>query len=192
MRIGHEVEPAALGVDQARFTEIYARYAPLIQAYCARRVSPSQIADAAAETFLVAWRRLDEIADTDTALSWLYGLAYRVVSHPWRSAAGAHGLVDRLADVPPSEAATTEVIVLRREETEQVLAAAARLKPIDQEILRLTMWEELSYADVAAVLSIEPGAVKQRACRARRDLTKEFNRLSRSRERPGAQEEGAS
>jgi RNA polymerase sigma-70 factor (ECF subfamily) len=68
---------------------------------------------------------------------------------------------------------------LRREEHRLVLEAAAHLGPTDQEILRLTLWEELTLADVAVVLDIRVGAVKQRALRARRNLLKEFRRLAK-------------
>ena len=48
------------------------------------------------------------------------------------------------------------MLLVRSEEHRVVLAASARLKPVDQEILRLTLWEELSHADVAVVLGIGP------------------------------------
>jgi DNA-directed RNA polymerase specialized sigma24 family protein len=40
------------------------------------------------------------------------------------------------------------------------------------------LWEELSHADVAAVLGIEPDAVKQRAYRARRNLAEEYRKMT--------------
>ncbi|MGC2240781.1 MAG: sigma-70 family RNA polymerase sigma factor, partial [Acidimicrobiia bacterium] len=162
------------------------------QAYCARRTSPSQVADAVAEVFLVAWRRLDQMPEVDEALPWLYGTAYRVISHQWRSKTRTRRLVQRLLDVDVAETWTTEGIVIHRHEHDQVRLAASRLKPIDQEILRLTIWEELSHAEVGVVLSIDPGAVKQRAYRARQNLTTEYNKLTQERKPPAAQKGGVS
>jgi RNA polymerase sigma-70 factor (ECF subfamily) len=179
-------------LDHAKFIEIYTRYGKLVQAYCVRRINQSEVADAVAETFLVAWRRLDQIQDVDSALPWLYGTAYRVISHQWRSKARARNLVPRLLGADVAEVWAPEVIVMRRQENDLVMLAASRLKPIDQEILRLTIWEELSHSDLAAALAIEPGAVRQRAYRARRNLTMEYNKLTRDRRPPAAQKRGVS
>jgi DNA-directed RNA polymerase specialized sigma24 family protein len=35
--------------------------------------------------FLTMWRRIDEVPEGDAALVWLYGVAYRVIGHQWRS-----------------------------------------------------------------------------------------------------------
>lgn len=192
MKNGYARSPAPHSVEHTKFTEIYTRYGRLIQAYCARRTSPSQVADAVAEVFLVAWRRLDQMPDIDEALPWLYGTAYRVISHQWRSKTRTRRLVQRLLDVDVAETWTTESIVIHRHEHDQVRLAASRLKPIDQEILRLTIWEELSHAEVGVVLSIDPGAVKQRAYRARQNLTTEYNKLTQERKPPAAQKGGVS
>ena len=186
-------EPAKVAPtgDHAKFNEIYARYGKFVHAYCARRTVPSQVADAVSETFLVAWRRLDQIEDVDTALPWLYGTAHRVLSHQWRSRSRAQQLEKRLVDSGQGEQGVPEVIVMQRQETDLVLLAAQRLRRVDQEILRLTIWEELSHAEVGRALSIPPGAVKQRAFRARRNLTREYNRLTGEDRSPATQEGGA-
>jgi RNA polymerase sigma-70 factor (ECF subfamily) len=83
-------------------------------------------------------------------------------------------------------------VLVRSEEHREVLLAAARLRPIDQEILRLTLWEELSQADVAVVLGIAKSAVKERAYRARRNLAAEYMKLSGDRQSPAARKGGGS
>jgi RNA polymerase sigma-70 factor, ECF subfamily len=49
------------------FRENYAA----VRAYALRRASPELAQDVVAETFLVAWRRLDDVPGD--ALPWLYG-----------------------------------------------------------------------------------------------------------------------
>lgn len=192
MKNGYARTPAPRSVEHIKYTELYTRYGKLIHAYCARRTNPSQVADAVAEVFLVAWRRLDQMPDIDEALPWLYGTAYRVISHQWRSKTRARRLVQRLLDLDVAETWTTEGIVIHRHEHDQVRLAASRLKPMDREILRLTIWEELSHAEVGAILSIDPGAVKQRAYRARQNLTTEYNKLTQERKPPAARKGGVS
>jgi RNA polymerase sigma-70 factor (ECF subfamily) len=177
--------------EESRFAEIYREYGKLLHAYCARRTLASQSADAVSEVFLVAWKRIDQVPPGAAALPWLYSVAYRVVSHHWRSKARSRKLVSRLSGLAQAEPPTPELILLRREEDQCVMKAASRLRPIDQEILRLTLWEELPLADVALVLDLHPAAMKQRAYRARRALAVEYQRLTKDRP-PAARKAGAS
>jgi RNA polymerase sigma-70 factor (ECF subfamily) len=177
MMNGHGGGRVPRSVDDVKFTELFLRYGKLVQGYCARRVDRSVVADAVADTFLVAWRRLDQIDDVDAALPWLYGTAYRVILHRWRGEARARDLMHRLVDV--GDGSTTEAIVMRRQDSDLVLLAASRLSAIDQEILRLEFWEGLSHAEVARALGIKPQAIRQRAYRARRNLTAEYDKLTR-------------
>lgn len=48
---------------------------------------------------------------------------------------------------------------------DSVLAA---LDPLDAEVLRLTVWEELTPAEIAVVIGTTSGAVRTRLMRARR------------------------
>ena len=85
-----------------------------------------------------------------------------------------------------------DVLVVPGEKYRLVIKASSRLRPIDQEVLRLTLWEELSHADAAAVLGIDAAAVKQRAYRARRNLATEYQKLTNERQPPAAQKGGGS
>jgi RNA polymerase sigma factor (sigma-70 family) len=178
--------------EEQRFLDIYRRYLRQVHAYCARRAPSSQVQDAVAETFLVAWRRIDQLPDPDTALPWLYGTAYRVLSHQWRQGSRLARLHERLGGLVGVDQLTPEVLVLSQEEHQTVLQAAARLRPIDQEILRLTLWEELTYAEVARVLDIPADVAKQRAYRARINLAKRYDELTRERRPPAARKGGVS
>jgi RNA polymerase sigma-70 factor (ECF subfamily) len=184
--------PVPVDDVEARFVEIYRRYSRPIQAYCARRTTPSQIADAVSEVFLVTWRRIDQVPEGEAALPWLYAVAFRVLSHQWRHQARSRRLMQRLQGLAEVESLSPDVVLLRSEEHRQVLAATARLRPIDQEILRLTLWEELSHADVAVVLGIEVAAAKERAYRARRNLAAEYQKLTEGHQPPAARKGGGS
>jgi RNA polymerase sigma factor (sigma-70 family) len=172
--------------EEARFSDLYRRFGQHIRAYCTRRTNSSDVADAVAETFLVAWRKIERIPEGDAILPWLYGVAYRVLSHQWRHKARGRRLVEKLQGMASAEAMSLEVLVVRNEKYRLVLQASSRLKPIDREVLRLTLWEEMSHADVAAVLGIGLAAVKQRAYRARRNLAAEYERLTNQPQPPAA------
>src|SRR4029450_2647016 len=63
------------------FRECY----PVVRAYARRRAAPDAAQDVVADTFLVAWRRLEDVPED--ALPWLYGVARRVLANQRRSAA---------------------------------------------------------------------------------------------------------
>src|SRR6266487_4669548 len=62
------------------FRRIYQAYYRHVAAYARRRLNEGEAEDVVAETFLVAWRRVEDIPQGDLTLPWLYGVARRVVS----------------------------------------------------------------------------------------------------------------
>ena len=178
--------------EDAEFSQLYDRYYRPVRDFCRRRVAGDLVDDAVAETFLTAWRRRDDVPAGAEALVWLYGVAYRVIGHQWRSTARRRRLEARLRSVvcrPPSGA---DESVINDDDCRLVLAAAARLRTTDAEVLRLMAWEQLSIDDTAVVLEIAPNAVKQRLHRARRNLAREYRRLqSQQTSTPDARTGGA-
>jgi RNA polymerase sigma-70 factor, ECF subfamily len=178
--------------EDALFTGLYRRHYRAVRDFCRRRVACDCVDDAVAETFLVAWRRLADVpAGDDAALVWLYGVAYRVIGHQWRSTARRRRLDGRLRAVVHRPASGADETAIYSVEYRLVLEAAARLAPTDAEVLRLVAWEQLSVADVAAVLGITPNAVTQRLHRARRNLARQYRRLESHLSTPAAPKGGA-
>ena len=153
-----------MGTDLAeqRFREIYAANQRPILGYFLRRTDATSARDGAAETFLVAWRRIDEVPYGDRSLLWLYGVARNVLANQRRSRKRLVALGQKLNRVGPAEDPSPEVVVLRRAQDEEMLAAVDRLRPEDQEILRLAVWEELPHAQIGEVVDTSAHAVTQR------------------------------
>ena len=178
--------------DDARFGQLYESYHRLVYVYCRRRASADRVDDAVAKTFLVAWKKIDEVPRSAEALQWLYGVAYRVLASQWRGISRRRRFENRLVSLGVPGPTTPEDFMVTGHEHRQVLDAAARLKSTDQEILRLSLWEELSHADIGLVLDINPGAVRKRLSRSLQNLTREFERLeTRSTHTPAAEKGGA-
>jgi RNA polymerase sigma factor (sigma-70 family) len=158
-----------------RFDALFASYNPDILAYCGWRAgSASDAQDAAAEVFLTAWRRLDELPDGDAARVWLYATARRVIANQRRSDRRRVALDERLAldaaafpQGPPSPS---------REEA-LVHEALGRLGPRDREVLLLAEWEGLSAAEIAAVMGCLAITARGRLHRARRRFRSVFEHL---------------
>ncbi len=166
--------------DDAEFRRIYAAHRDAVVGFCIRRTSYSDALDAAAETFAVAWRRLDELPRDDGSLPWLYGIAHRVMANQRRAGRRLANLRSKLRQTSGAAEARSGPadIVVQAESNTDILAAFGRLRPVDQEVLRLVTWEELARDDAAALLGISRSALDQRLHRAAARLRKEFEHRS--------------
>src|SRR5579872_3708406 len=142
--------------DAARFERLYREQAPRVIGYLARRLPADLVPDAAAETFGVAWRRLDRVPETP--LPWLLAVARRVAANERRSQSRRSALAERMAAQPP---------LAEPEASAPVLEVLASLSEREQEVLLLAAWDGLSAAEAAAVLGCSEVAFRLRLHRAR-------------------------
>ncbi|WP_158412447.1 RNA polymerase sigma factor [Ilumatobacter nonamiensis] len=156
---------------------MFATFEMPIRRYCARRVDHGSVDDVVNDTFAVAWRKIDLAPEADAILPWLYGVAYRVIQQSWRTNGRIARLRTRLETTADRSVGSLDDELIEDDERRRVLAAAASLAEEDQEVLRLTLWEELSAADAGTALGVSADAARQRASRARRRLADEFRRL---------------
>jgi RNA polymerase sigma factor (sigma-70 family) len=170
-----------------RFDAVFASYSSDIVAYCGwRAASASDAQDAAAEVFLIAWRRLDELPEGAAARVWLYATARRVVANQHRSTRRQAALYERLALLRPSPVQGPPA-----SDPQEALVheALRRLGPRDRELLLLSEWEGLTPAEIAVVVGCLAMTARGRLHRARRRFRTVFEDL-RARDdddRPGRQ-----
>jgi RNA polymerase sigma-70 factor (ECF subfamily) len=170
---------------QERFCELYRAAGPGLAAYAGRRCHEKADADdVVSEVFLVAWRRIEDVPDGDAALPWLYGVARRVLSNGRRTQLRYLGLASKLGGLRQTHS-DVEGEVVGRSSAATALAALARMKDQDQEVLRLSAWEELSNLELGAVLGCSENAATLRLHRARRRFSRELMTQAR---RPGHNE----
>lgn len=173
-----ETSWAARSRNETLFASLYDCHHRAIRAFCRRRVEKDAVDDVVAETFLVAWRRIDVVPTGEAGKLWLYGVAYRVISNQWRGAARRRRLQDRLQVIDGGGADNNDDdTAVAADQRRLVVEAAARLNDKDAEVLRLAAWEQLSMIDIAEVLGIAPNAVKQRLHRAKQHLGREYRAL---------------
>jgi RNA polymerase sigma-70 factor (ECF subfamily) len=139
---------------------------PLVLAYGLRRVDADTARDVAAETFLVAWRRLDAAPEQPHA--WLLAVARRVLANELRRQGRANGLREKLRhEVVRAEQARDDH---DSDTIDVVHEAMSTLSMRDRELLVLIGWEQLDQRAAAEVLGCSVAAVKVRLHRARRRL----------------------
>jgi len=149
-------EPA----DHQRLADLFAAHAAELLAYARRRgARPADAEDVVAETFVVAWRRFDDLPE-EAARAWLFGIARRVLANQVRSAARRAPRSGRLPDEIRAPGGPVGL-------DEDLAAVLDALPPADREVLQLTAWEDLRPAELAVVLGISANAAAIRLHRAR-------------------------
>jgi RNA polymerase sigma factor (sigma-70 family) len=140
-----------------RFELIYAEHHDAVRAYVRRRAPETVVDDVVADTFLVCWRKLDDVPAEP--LPWLYAVARKTLANHRR----------KLAREAPHRAAVAAA------EPDPVgdgaLATAfAALSERDREVLRLVAWEGLALREAAVVLGCSAVACRVRYHRAKSRL----------------------
>lgn len=149
------------------FTAMWRQNAPRVMAYALRHVDSDDAEEVVAETFLVAWRRLDDLPAQP--LPWLLVVARNTIRNQRRSAHRRTALqeqmarLERLAEPAPA----AEVSALHRVD---VLRALSVLTAAEREALLLVAWDGLSPAEAARVAGCSIPTFHVRLYRARRRL----------------------
>ena len=121
----------------------------------------------AAETFAVAWRRLEDVPAGDDALPWLLATARKQLANRHRRARTR----ERFAEAPlPASATSAPDPATSVAERAALAAALARLSADDRETLALIAWDGLGPKEAAVVMGCTAATFAVRAHRARRRL----------------------
>lgn len=163
--------PTGKNDAEERFEAIFRSTYSSVLAYAIRRSAERGAAEeAAAETFLIAWRRLEDVPKP--ALPWLLGTTRRVLANQ-RRAAGRRlsTTAEHLAGPAPDPSSGTAEVITERD---AFVRAFARLAERDREVLSLIAWEGLQVREAAGVMGCSATAFSIRLHRARRRLLKEL------------------
>lgn len=152
--------------DRRRFEELWDAHFEVVLAYALRRAPRDLAEEAASQTFLTAWRRLDDIPEHAQA-AWLLGTCRRVLANERRGEGRGAALRRRLdaeprAGVPDPGDAIGDRLAVRD--------AFRSLPAGDREVLALVAWDGLSPAEAARVVGCSAGRLRSRLFRARRRL----------------------
>jgi RNA polymerase sigma-70 factor (ECF subfamily) len=143
----------------SRFAGIYELYRESVTLYVRRRVAADAVEDLVAETFLVCWRKLDDVPNEP--LPWLYSVARKLIGSHYRAAAPRE---------LPADSAAAEDAFLPIHADDRLARAFVRLSEADREVLRLVAWEQQSLTATAQALGCSHVACRVRLHRARRRL----------------------
>ncbi|MEM9493141.1 MAG: sigma-70 family RNA polymerase sigma factor [Myxococcota bacterium] len=184
--------------NRTAFEELVRRYRSLISAV-AHKITRDPVLgeDIVQDTFLEAWRRLDDLRNPDSLRYWLVGIARnksrqaltRRSRHPSTSLDALAEEGNVFCDRPsPLDSA------LDRELRAEVSHLMTRVPAAYQQTLHLFYLESLSVKQIADQLSLSTDAVKQRLTRGRRCLRQQASaaekRQARTIGKPGRRRPG--
>ena len=146
--------------------------------------NPDDALDLSQETFLRAWRCLDQYQFASSFSTWLYRLCsnfcidflrrrrrQQTVPLTFEDGDGDEQTLP-LPDPAPGPEELAELTLTR----DALIAAMAQLLPEHRTILELRVCEQLPYEQIADILDIQVGTVKSRLSRARTQLKKILER----------------
>jgi RNA polymerase sigma-70 factor (ECF subfamily) len=152
----------------ARFEELWTELFLRVLGYALRRTDQEEARDVVAETFTVAWRRLEDVPAGDGALPWLLVTARRqLANRRRRDDTRIRHMEDHTND---PFAGSTRDHADDIAERSSLAAAFAMLGEEDREILALIAWDGLQPREAAVVTGCSAATFAVRAHRARRRL----------------------
>jgi RNA polymerase sigma-70 factor (ECF subfamily) len=166
--------------DTAAFETIVERYQARVFRLACRLTSDTDAPDVLQETFLQVYRHLSAFRGESQFGTWLYRIA--TIAALMHRRAGARRPAESLDDYLPhfddqgrhagtpaelQVAARADELLNRQFLAEKAREVVGRLPDLYREAFVLRDLEEMSTADVARVLGLEPATVRQRVHRAR-------------------------
>ena len=148
-----------------KFENIYDQFVKDKTVYASRRSkNPETTADIVAETFMICWRRLNDIPDPPDAKFWLYRTARGVISNAYRKKANSEQLGKGLSSFLEKHgqddfsSSTTDQLFVREE--------LNKLDDDDKEIIMLKYWDGMKAKEIAEIIGISTVAARKRLNRA--------------------------
>lgn len=150
------------------FSELFSRYKQPVFGFFRRRVAdPAQAEELAQETFLAVLRASSRYEPRSLFRTYLYAIGFKILgAHRRKTAFRATFLGAATGFREPALPAIADAELLLRE-------AVGKLERLDREILLLREFEQLSYTEIAGLLTLPVNTVRSRLFRARlalRDL----------------------
>lgn len=172
---------------RARFESLAPELVEPLRRFLARRADPATADDVLADTLLVCWRRLDEVP-ADAALPWAYGVARLCLANAQRGARRQERLAAKVAVVDPPARSLPGPDADPGGSDPRLDEALATLSETEAELVRLWAWEQLTPAEIAAVLGLTPNAVSIRLHRARAKLRDSLRKIDDAAGHEGSRE----
>lgn len=159
------VTRARLDGDRRAFEQLVRRHQGMVRAQLRRLLHGDEAAadDLAQETFLLAWRKLDQFRGEARFSTWIYRIAYTCFLQARRSPARYDSVDDETMEQLPAPVRAIDLQL-------DLGRAMQRLSAAEQAVLLHCMQLGLSHEEAAYVLAMPLGTVKTHAMRGKAKL----------------------
>lgn len=162
------LQRAARGDEQA-FAQLYKALASPVFTYLVRLTGDGAAAeDLLQEVFLAVWQRAGDFRGEASVRVWVLRIAHHKAVSWWRRQRSTEN-VNAVEELVGPEGEVEEA-ALAAWEYDRLVNAVRQLSPKHREVIELVFGQQLSYAEVAAVLGCPVGTVKSRVSYALRAL----------------------
>jgi len=166
-QVDHALVARVLLTDDRRaFEQLMRRHQGMVRAQLRRLLhgDEARADDLAQETFLLAWRKLDQFRGEARFATWLYRIAYSCFLQARRK--GSSAAEDMADDAPDQRTSPRDAVELRLD----VERAMRRLSATEQIVLLHVVQLGLSHDEAAYVLEMPLGTVKSHTNRGKTKL----------------------
>lgn len=149
--------------DANAFARLYRKYQGGVRAYLSRFVGPDSAEDALQEVWVTVYRRIAQLTDPGRFRVWLFRIARSRAFDALRREKRRQALRHAVAWEASEEVERPDVgTALWGASDRAVEAAMAHLSPEHREVLQLRFFEDLEYAEIAAVVGCPVGTIRSR------------------------------
>ena len=165
-----ELVSRTLGGDDTAFEYLFNRYRDAIHRLFVQRLGGTNDADdLLQETFIKVYINLHRYSTSYTFGQWVYTIARNTFIDFVRRRQEDLPIDDRFTS-PASSAPTPEESVINLQQRTQIEHYLERLTPRYRQLILMRFFEEYSYEEIAAKLSLPLGTVKTQIHRAREQM----------------------
>lgn len=165
----HLVELALQGDDRA-FEYLFNRYCDAIHRLFVQRMDGvNGVDDLLQETFIKVYINLGRYNTDYTFGQWVYTIARNTFIDFTRRRQDDLSIDERFSP-PPATTPTPEESIINLQQRAQIEHCLSRLAPRYKTLIRMRFFDELSYEEIAAKLSLPLGTVKTQIHRAREQM----------------------
>lgn len=160
--------------DIEAFATLYRRYVKRVYSYHLSRVgNVAEAEDLCSQTFIAALKSIKNYQAQGNFAAWLLRIAHFKTVDFYRQKQVI--LTLEQADTVVQSSIPVDVLVDRQLQLNEVIAALNHINPERAEALRLRIFAELSFAEIAKIMDKSEGAVKNLVYRALNDLRQYFS-----------------
>jgi RNA polymerase sigma-70 factor (ECF subfamily) len=156
--------------DQSAMRDFYNAHESRIYAYATNKLNDTHAAaDIVNEVMIAVWKGADKYQGKSKVRSWLLRIAHYKVVDVYRKNGRAE-MTELDEALPDEENVSTLEIVGALENRKYINECLERLSDSHREVIHLSFFEDMAYADVATIMGCPEGTVKTRMFHARQLL----------------------